>query len=176
MDQAQKVFIMSLIFPAALLISLIALIGLFFVVVHLFKIPPASSLPEFIPSPPIPHDPEDLKSGPGATTWTTVEYCPVCANIPSHEERMAGICNSCGSAAYLGDFRSYRKIFNGDKWVFHIRYGSVTVISDDLFWDKSLPSPRNRRSKEEIRLLFLERLKAYENRPVMATDQSKEGP
>lgn len=87
-------------------------------------------------------DPEDLKDGPTATIWESNQYCPICAKEPTHKEQMSNICLGCGSQTNLlnASFRSYRKIFNGKKWIYQIRYGSKTVFSDKLFGKQSLPN------------------------------------
>jgi hypothetical protein len=92
----------------------------------------------------IAHDPEDLKDGPSATIWKANTYCPICAKEPTYDEKMTDICLGCGSHTKLfeADFRSYRQIFNGEKWIYQIRYKFETVFCDNLFSKESLPKQR----------------------------------
>lgn len=69
-------------------------------------------------------DPMDLRLTPNSTKWETETYCPNCKSETRHEERMADICNNCGHFGCMRNYRSYRKIFDGTKWVRQNKYGN----------------------------------------------------
>jgi len=73
-----------------------------------------------------PKDPMDWSLTPNSTQWEIDSYCPQCKSRTGYSERMCGICNSCGySFVYLAlSYRSYRKIWNGKKWVWQYKYGN----------------------------------------------------
>lgn len=72
-----------------------------------------------------PHDPEDYRSGPGATAWEHVRHaCPTCQNSLSHDEFMLDKCYACGchfpTHQRVGPL-SWRKLWNGTAWMYQIK-------------------------------------------------------
>jgi hypothetical protein len=67
-------------------------------------------------------DPMDWTLTKNSSEWTTDRYCPRCKNSTTHRERMADICNNCGFFGNMTKYRSYRKIWNGEKWVWQYKY------------------------------------------------------
>jgi hypothetical protein len=81
-------------------------------------------------------DPNDASLTINSGAWSTGAFCEECKATPCHEEWMADICNSCG---FIGDHkkgvrgkRTFRRIYNGKKWITQIKYSNKTyVLTDD---------------------------------------------
>jgi len=71
-----------------------------------------------------PKDPMDWTLTKNSKEWHTEQYCFNCKATTTHRERMADICNTCGSHGDMMSFRSYRKIWNGEKWITQYKYGN----------------------------------------------------
>ena len=72
-------------------------------------------------------DPMDWKLTRSSTQWEMDAWCPHCKSTLIHEEMMANICNNCGNhfrGLRWHNQRSYRKIWNGKKWVWQFKYSN----------------------------------------------------
>lgn len=69
-------------------------------------------------------DPMDWTLTASSGEWNTDQYCPQCKHSTTHREKMADICNHCGHLGGMMRYRSYRKIWNGEKWVCQMKYGN----------------------------------------------------
>jgi hypothetical protein len=81
----------------------------------------------FIPKlkePMSPKDPMDWKLTENSKKWETDTYCPQCKKYTEHREIMSHICNGCGFLGDMRNYRSYREIWNGEKWVRQFKYGN----------------------------------------------------
>lgn len=69
-------------------------------------------------------DPNDYALTDSSKPWEPDNYnCNVCKKSCEHEEFMSDICNGCGNHKTVERFgRSYRKIWNGSKWVTQFKY------------------------------------------------------
>ena len=69
-------------------------------------------------------DPNDFRLSSSSSIWYTDTYCPTCYKSTSHEERMARICNGCGTydKQLLYAQRAYRKIVKNGKWIWQYKY------------------------------------------------------
>lgn len=73
-------------------------------------------------------DPLDWSLTASSTGWTTDTYCPQCHKTTCHAEKMSDICNGCGFLSHscgLMKHRSYRQIWDGEKWVWQYKYGNT---------------------------------------------------
>jgi hypothetical protein len=94
-----------------------------------------------------PKDPLDWSLTASSTAWATDEYCPQCHATIGHSEIMANICNTCGHHGGLGinslafqKMRSFRRIWDGDKWVWQYKYGNT--LREMKFSEKALHSKK----------------------------------
>lgn len=74
-----------------------------------------------------PKDPEDYTLTENSKVWEAEKYCPTCYHETTREERMADICNSCGTyndTLISQASRSHRKIWDGENWVHQYKYAS----------------------------------------------------
>lgn len=72
-------------------------------------------------------DPMDWRLTPNSSEWTTEpHWCPTCKKALSHREFMSDVCNRCGGFFEILQLRprSYRKIWNGEKWVWQYKTGN----------------------------------------------------
>jgi acetyl-CoA carboxylase beta subunit len=77
------------------------------------------------PAVPLPaKDPMDWTLTPSSKEWHTDQYCPNCKHFTGHRERMADICNNCGHHGDMGNYRSWREIWDGSKWRVQFKYGN----------------------------------------------------
>jgi hypothetical protein len=69
-------------------------------------------------------DPNDFTKTPSSSYWEyTLKSCKKCKSASSHNEYMTQICSNCGSINTIkNEQRSYRKIWNGIKWVYQYKY------------------------------------------------------
>lgn len=70
-------------------------------------------------------DPMDWSLTKSSTNWITDQYCPQCKSTTGHEDRMSNICHNCGFMGNMRNYRSYRKIWNGSKWVRQFKYSNL---------------------------------------------------
>ncbi len=74
-----------------------------------------------------PKDPMDWKLTKNSKPWKVENYCPNCKATVYHDEQMAYICNTCGghNRKLILLRRSFRKIWNGKKWITQYKYGNT---------------------------------------------------
>lgn len=77
------------------------------------------------------HDPNDLRKTKTSTEFHTNQYCQYCGNGTSHGDRMSDICHNCGSSGDMRNYRSWRKIWNGKKWVYQFRYNNKNYVYEN---------------------------------------------
>jgi len=87
-----------------------------------------------------PKDPEDFSwTKINSTRWTTENYCPHChyGNL-THAEKMADICDQCGGILNGYYYRSYRQIWDGEKWTYQyiIRAGTPQARQVEIYETK----------------------------------------
>ena len=80
-------------------------------------------------------DPNDYTLTNTSTAWEVDNYCRECKNSVSINERLASICNSCGTYNHymvLTRPRSRRQIFQNEKWVWQYKYpsGDVEILEN----------------------------------------------
>ena len=74
-------------------------------------------------------DPNDLALTRSSTKWETEDYCQHCYATVEYSEWMAKICNSCGKhSRWHYQTRSYRKIWNGERWAIQRNYPGNELI------------------------------------------------
>lgn len=74
-------------------------------------------------------DPNDWSLTKSSTPWAYHKFCEICDAEVGHEEYMTSICNRCGGYGKLYR-RSYRKIFNGEKWVWQYKFRNKSKVSE----------------------------------------------
>lgn len=68
------------------------------------------------------HDPMDWRETSSSKSWNTGTYCSNCKDWTEHQDRMAGICHSCGSRKGVRNYRSSRQIWDGRQWIMQHKY------------------------------------------------------
>ena len=78
-------------------------------------------------------EPTDYTLTPSSTQWETEHFCKSCNASVSSKEWFARICNSCGTydMGLYAWVRAYRKIWNGEKWIWQYKYGSTQFELSD---------------------------------------------
>jgi hypothetical protein len=71
-----------------------------------------------------PKDPSDFTTTLSSTCWIVEQTCLQCKHWIPYDEQMSGVCKSCGCLGYMREIRSYRKIWDGKKWLRQFRYGN----------------------------------------------------
>ena len=92
-----------------------------FIVHHIHKITKENIVPS-VPA----KDPNDFTLTYNSSEWKTSNtWCPNCLSEVGHGEYMADVCNHCGEHSDIMRYgRSYRKIWNGDRWVVQYKFRS----------------------------------------------------
>jgi len=108
-----------------LCIGLVIILGIFYNWIYCPKWKKSSNLE--------PKDPMDWTLTLNSRAWQIDNYCPTCKARVGRDERMASICNKCGSYErwlLIQECRSFRQIWNGEKWVWQYKFQNESKISE----------------------------------------------